>query len=227
MKSGSREALLEGAKAPDARRAGTLFLLGGLLFLLLTTAAESIYPNYSVQNNAISDLAATSATTAGIEGTAVMGLGLCWTIGAYILFRKTGRKGTMALNLLPGVGYLLAGLSPENVNLAIHSLGALLAFPLGAVVAIQSYRVTGAPLRYFSVGLGGLSLIATFMIFFGYRVVGPCGTCGGSTSTYDQSLDKLALGLGGWEAMIVYPLLIWLVAFGSYLLSLQSLGRVA
>ena len=172
-------------------------MFGGLLFLLLTTAAESIYPSFSVQNNAISDLAALGTSTFAIEETAALGLALCWIVGSYYLFRNTGRKRLMVLNLLPGIGYLLAGLSPENVNLTIHSVGALFAFPIGAIVVILSYRSIRGPFRYFPIGLGALSLVATCMIFFGYQIVGPCGTC-----TYDQRLDKLALGLGGWESMI-------------------------
>jgi hypothetical protein len=125
----------------------------------------------------------------------------------------------MVLNLLPGIGYLLAGLSPENVNLTIHSVGALLAFPFGAIVVILSYRSIRGPLRYFPVGLGALSLVATFMIFFGYQIAGPCGSC-----SYDQRLDKLGLGLGGWESMIVYPVLVWLIAFGAYLMAKSSEG---
>jgi hypothetical membrane protein len=218
MTATTGELLASGSKSSDTERAGGLFAFGGMLFLLLTTAAESIYPGFSMQNNAISDLAALDTSTTSMEETGVLVLAVCWMAGAYFLFRKTGRRGMMALNLLPGLGFLLAGLAPENVNLAIHSVGALLAFPVGGVAVILSSRLIRGPLRYFSVSLGTLSLVATFVIFAGYRVVGPCGTCSGTTA-YDQSLDKLALGLGGWESMIVYPLLIWLIAFGSYLMA--------
>jgi hypothetical membrane protein len=68
-------------KISDARRAGALFMFGGLLFLLLTTAVESIYPSFSMQNNAISDLAALGTSTTAIEGTAVLGLAACWIAG--------------------------------------------------------------------------------------------------------------------------------------------------
>jgi hypothetical membrane protein len=218
------EALSSRGKGMDARRAGALFAFGGLLFLLLTTAAESIYPNYSMQNNAISDLAALGTSTTAIEETALLGLGICWIVGAYFLFRNTNQRGVAILNILPGVGALLGGLSPENVNVAIHSVGALLAFVFGAIVVILSYRLIRGPLRYFSVGLGALSLVATFMIFVGYRVVGPCGTCSGQNA-YNQGLDKLALGLGGWESMILYPIIVWLIAFGGYLMTKPSEGN--
>lgn len=217
------EAFASGTKRPDARRAGALFVFGGLLFLLFTTVAESIYPNFSMQNNAISDLAALGTSTTAIEETAILGLATCWLVGAYYLFRNTDRRRLAILNLLPGVGYLLAGLAPENVNLAIHSVGALLAFPLGAIVVTLSYRLIRGPFKYFPVALGALSLVATFIIFVGYQIVGPCGTCSGQTG-YQQSLDKLALGLGGWESLIIYPVLVWLIAFGGYLMTKASEG---
>jgi hypothetical membrane protein len=223
VKATTGDVLASDGKRPDARRAGILFAFGSLLFLLLTTVAESIYPGFSMQNDAISDLAALGTSTTAIEETAILGLAICWMAGAYFLFRNTGRRGLMVLNVVPGAGYLLAGLSPENVNLAVHSAGALLAFPLGAVAVMLSCRLVRGPLRYLAVGLGALSLLATLMIFVGYRIAGPCGTCSGQ-SAYDQSLDKLALGLGGWESMIVYPVLIWLVAFGGYLMAKESEG---
>jgi hypothetical protein len=27
------------------------------------------------------------------------------------------------------------------------------------------------------------------------------------------------LGLGGWESMIIYPLIIWLIGYGNYLMT--------
>ena len=125
--------------------------------------------------------------------------------------------------MVPGAGFLLAGLSPENVNFTIRSVGAPLAFALGAIVVLLSYRMIQGPLKYFPVGLGVASLFATFIIFFVYQIVGPCGTCSGQ-SGYDQSLDRLGLGLGGWESIIIYPLLVWLIVFGGYLMAKSKEG---
>jgi hypothetical protein len=66
----------------------------------------------------------------------------------------------MVLNLLPGAGFLIAGLAPENVDVVIHSFGAL-AFPVGAVVAILSSRIIHSPFRNFSVAMGLISLVST------------------------------------------------------------------
>lgn len=205
-------------KSSDQRDAGILFSLGGLLFLLLTTASEAVYPNFSLQTNAISDTSAVGASTFVIEEIAILAVGFCWIVGAYYLFRGTGRKGILAVNVLPGLGFLLAGVSPENVNIAIHSVGALLAFPFGGIVAILSFRMIRSQYRYFAIGMGALSLVSTFVTFVGGQIAGPCGSCAGSTA-YIRSLEGLALGLGGWESMIIYPLLVWLVGFGSYLLA--------
>ncbi len=209
-------------KASDLRIAGVLFSFGALLFLLLNTASESLYPNFSMLNNAMSDMAAAGTRTFPIEETAILGVSISWIVGAYFLFRNTGKRGLMIVNILPGTGFLLAGLSPENVNIVIHSVGALFAFPFGAAAAILSYRAIRSDLKYFSIGLGALSVSATLVTFLGQRIVGPCGTCVGKTPGYVQSLTQLGLGLGGWESMIVYPLLIWMIGYGSYLMAIRN-----
>jgi hypothetical membrane protein len=201
-------------KSSDRRLAGILFTLGASLCLLLTTAAESIYPNFSLQTNAISDLAAIGTSTTVIEETAILTLSICWMLGAFYLFRNTGKKGLMILNLVPGMGFFLAGASPENFNVVIHSIGTI-GFPLGAIVAIMSYRIIRSFFRYLAFALGTLSMVSTIIIFVGWRVV--CGTCG-----YQAGLSQAVLGLGGWESMIIYPLLIWLIGYGSYLLAISK-----
>jgi hypothetical membrane protein len=201
----------------SAKIAGVLFSLGGLIFLLLTIASESLYPNFSVLNNAFSDMAAVGTRTFPIEEAAILGAGITWISGSYLFYRSNGKRGFMIVNTLAGMGFLLAGLSPENVNLTIHSIGALLAFPFGAAAAFLSYRVIRSSFKYFSIGLGSLSVAATLVTFLGQRIVGPCGTCVGKTPGYVQSLTQLGLGLGGWESMIIFPLLFWLIGFGSYL----------
>src|SRR5260370_1887222 len=186
-------------KSSDNKRAGILFTVGGSLFLLLTTAAESIYPDFSLENNAISDLAAIGTSTTVIEEIAILVLSICWMLGAFYLFRNTGRKRLMVLNLIPGIGFFLAGASPENVNLVIHSLGTI-GFPLGAVAALLSYRMIRSFFPYLSLALGTLSIFSTIIIFVGWTVV--CGTCG-----YQQGLSPAPLVLLVWVSLIFFPFL--------------------
>lgn len=79
-------------RSTESRKAGFLFCLGASLFLILTTASEALYPNFSMQSKAISDLAPIGTRSTIVEESAVLGLGICWSIGAYYLFRNTGKK---------------------------------------------------------------------------------------------------------------------------------------
>jgi hypothetical membrane protein len=114
----------------------------------------------------------------------------------------------MILNLLPGTGLLLAVVSPENVNVAIHSVGAILAFIPGAIVMILAFRTIRTQFRYFSLLLGLVSFVGIIAEFGGYYL----------------PLVQQTLGPGGWERVIVYPLLIWLVGYGNYLLTISKEG---
>ena len=83
------------------------------------TIAEALYPGYSTHTNTISDLAAIGSPTWTFFDPAIFVWGLSWFLGAYFLLRNAGRRGLLILNVLPGVGVMLAALSPENANLAI------------------------------------------------------------------------------------------------------------
>lgn len=193
-------------KVSDIRLAGALFCFGGTEIILMLTLAEALYPGYSTHANTISDLAAIGKPTSLFFDPAVFVWGLSWLLGAYFLFRGTGRERLMALNMLPGVGVMLAALSPENVNIAVHSIGAVVAFIPGAIAVILSYRVIKSQFRYFALALGSLSLISV-AIYFG---------------AYYSPLVQQTLGSGGAERITVYPIVIWLIGFGSYLLALSK-----
>lgn len=206
MVTAAREILLSKKRSSDIKLAGALLAFAGIEFWLVNSVSEAYYPNYSVHSNAISDLAAIGTRTTVIEGTAGLLWGLCWLLGAYFLFRNTGKKNLMVLNLLPGVGVLLAILSPENVNVIVHSIGAVIAFVPGALAAILSYKIIDSQFKYFSVALGTISLIAVVTEF----------------GAYYSPIVQQTIGPGGWERMIVYPLLIWQIVLGGYLLGVAS-----
>jgi hypothetical membrane protein len=185
----------------DYRTAGILYLVSSIVIILAISLSEALYPNYSVHTNTISDLAATTARTTFIIEPAGFVWGLCWLFGSYFLLRNTGKRGLFILYLLPAIGVLLAISSPENVNVAIHSVGAVLAFIPGAITAIYSYRLIQSELKYFSLVLGFVSLFGVILEF----------------GAYYSYIVQQVLGPGGTERIIVYPLLIWLIGFGAYL----------
>jgi len=82
----------------------------------------------------------------------------------------------------------------------------VIAFIPGPFAAILSYRMIKSPYRYFALSLGSISLFGTVMEF----------------GAYETAFFQQTLGPGGWERVILYPLLIWLIGFGSFLLAEPS-----
>ncbi len=124
--------------------------------------------------------------------------------------QRNRKKGLLVLNLLPGTGFLLAVLSPENVNVAIHSVGAVLAFFPGAIVMLLAFRTIQTQFRYFSLFFGLVSFVGIIFEFGGYY----------------SPLVQQTLRPGGWERVIVYPILIWLVGYRNYLLTMSTGARL-
>jgi hypothetical membrane protein len=91
-------------------------------------------------------------------------------------------------------------LFPETTGV-VHFIVSVGSFVFGAVSAILSYRVVRPPLSYCALGLGIVSLAA--LILEGAR-------------------HDLGLGLGGMERMIAYPLFVWALGFGGFLVGSQE-----
>jgi hypothetical membrane protein len=185
----------------DSRFAGIFFLISGIVYLLGETIGEATYAGYSVHSNSLSDLGATGTSTFWVYEPAVFSWGLFWLLGAYFLYRSKGKRISLILNLLPGIGILLVAIFPENVSLVMHSIGSVMGILFGIVAVFVSYRMIGPPAKYVVLLLGIVSLIGAGLEFGGYN----------------SALVQQSLGGGGTERIIVYPLLIWLMMFGGYL----------
>lgn len=74
----------------------------------------------------------------------------------------------------------------------------MVAFVAGPIAALLSSRVTRGPFRFIAAILGLLGLISVLLT---------------------GALGDTHLGEGGIERWIAYPTVLWLVAFGGYLLS--------
>jgi hypothetical membrane protein len=179
----------------NRRLAGALLFVGSVQCPLGLIVAESLYPDYSVSENYISDLGV--GTTSLIFNSSVFIVGLLAVGGAYFLQRAFGSRLLSVLFAIAGVGAMGVGLFPETAG-AIHGVASLIVFLFGGVSAIMSFRLQKPPLSYFSVLLGALSLVA--LALFG------------------SSID-LGLGKGGMERMIAYPVLLWAVSFSAFLMS--------
>ena len=173
---------------------GLLFFLGAAQFLTVMMVGEALYPGYSVNANAISDLGVGS--TAPLFNVSVILVGALGLAAAYLFHGSHGRRLFTLLVLLSGVGAILVGLFPEDTGVP-HLVGALLAFLFGGLAAIAAYPLEDPPLRYVSVALGVLGLAS--LVLFEAKAFG-------------------GIGFGGMERMIVYPVLLWEVVFGGSLM---------
>ena len=67
--------------------AGALLFGGGLQFIVAMVIAETVYPNYNVSGNYISDLGVWSKPSAAIFNPSIILLGLTILVGAFFIQR--------------------------------------------------------------------------------------------------------------------------------------------
>lgn len=199
-----------------APRAGAGVLDGALLpgFLLFVLAAQfmtvimlaaSIAPGYDFNRAAISDLGVIPET-ALLFNVSLMTVGLLNVVGGYLFYRSHRRRWVLTAFALAGIGAVGAGVFPLNSG-DFHSLFALIAFLFFNLQAIATATVLHGPMKLVSV-LSGIVGIAFVLLM----IVGD----GGNASAFG------AIGHGGVERMIVYPVMLWMLALGGYLMASSS-----
>jgi hypothetical membrane protein len=174
------------------RLLGVLFFFATAVFLLGLSIAGFLFPGYSDSANYVSDLGV--GPTAWIFNSAILVTGVLTILAAVLIIRKMNRISIGVTLFLAGVGAIGVGVFPETFPI-LHYLAASVAFIFYGISAVISSRITRPPVRYFSVGLGLISLTATALF---------------------RSQSYFGLGPGGMERMIVYPVLIWGLILGGY-----------
>src|SRR5579862_4343114 len=113
---------------------GIVILVGSAQFALSQLIEELLIPKYNPLTQAISDLGNGSlyGQTALIFNISLFLLGASFVISTLLLTRILPSVGHRRLGVLTlgiaGFGAITSSLSPENVNLSVHGLGALVAF---------------------------------------------------------------------------------------------------
>ena len=126
-----------------------------------------------------------------------------------LLFRVHHRRGLAIAMGLFGVGVVGVGVFPGNIA-GWHPLFSMIAFVAGSITAITSRKLLSGPFRVISVLLGAIALT-----FDGARL-----------GRADRGWGPgAALGVGGLERWIVYPVIFWMVGFGGYLLGVVAQGQ--
>jgi hypothetical membrane protein len=219
-------AIGEARRGPLVHRAvhhgAGLWLAAALIFVVAMAVVQiawSAPPAYSLKNNYISDLGNTGcgpwpSSTSGrvcspwhdVFNAAVIVLGVLLPFGAILARTAFPKRRSSAIGLgliaIAGLGAILVGFSPENVNLTVHTLGAGLAFVGGnlalVVLGFAMFRDTRWDgYRAYSLLSGVVGLVAVLLW---------------ETKAY------LGLGLGGMERLIVAPLVLWLIVSSVHLL---------
>jgi hypothetical membrane protein len=194
----------------DARIAGVLLSLAGAAILMGFITAEALYPGvFTTHTNTVSHLGASEPPnsvvlqpSAAIFDITMLVTGAMILAGAWFAYRALRSKAVLVPTALLGVGTIGVGVFPLT-HPAPHTLFAFTAFLAGGIAVVVSSRVTTAPFRYLWMLLGTVALGATVLALDAFRTWAP----------------MVELGEGGLERWIVYPIVLWLVAFGSYLMA--------
>jgi hypothetical membrane protein len=192
----------------DRTLAGLIFFLLSAQFMTALMMGESIAPDYVVHDNAISDLGVIPET-ALLFAVSLTTVGVLNILGGFIYYRQHRRRFTFAMFALGGIGAIGAGLISLDNPSGLHGLFALFAFVFFNAQAIASSRLVDGPMKYISLIAGAVGLAVLVLHFF---------SDAGMADLYGP------IGHGGSERMIVYPALIWIMAFGGYLMAPSSAG---
>ncbi|HVA82938.1 MAG TPA: DUF998 domain-containing protein [Candidatus Aquilonibacter sp.] len=177
------------------RVAGALIGLAAIEIIFFVLLAQHLYPNYSLNNNYISDLGVGS--TAIIFNTAIQAFGVIILIAAYLLYRSN-RKYIALGFAIAAAGAIGVGTFPETTG-ALHIISAMITFGTIGIAALGFVRVFKRPIVYYTIAVGILSLFIVLLSFL--NMTGHTVAIGG-------------FGHGGIEEILFYNEIIWALVVG-------------
>lgn len=193
---------------------GILLSIGGLQWLFCIVIAEGLHLGFTIRATGewipysskihyISELGVGS--TALLFNSSLFLLGMMLVIASYFLQREFRSRLFSIFLAITGIGAMGVAVFPTTIQ-PTHGIFQAFALVFGALSAIISHRMQKSLLSYLSIFLGALSLI-TMVVFYPYL-----GLSVGDAVTY------LGLGKGGMERLVIYPILMWAIGFGCYLI---------
>ena len=200
------------SKSQSFNLAGALIFTGTLQWFLIVLAAETLFPSYSIRANDLSDLASTVAPHAApLQPSALLFNGATFLVGLLVLISamlicRAGDNELFsrifsALFSFSGLFAMGVGVFPGDTGV-IHGLMAMGWFVTAPLSAIAISRRASGAFAYFSAAIGVFALIVLISAVFA-----------------GQSSPFLALGRGGEERLIAFPVLLWMAALSGQLMS--------
>lgn len=205
------ESVVRPTSSVAQRIAGVLLMVPGIGLVMGWLTAEALYPQtypYTTHANSLSNLGATEPPnsivlqpSAGVFDATLLVAGLLLIGAAYFTFRAFQLKRVSIPIALLGLGVFGVGVFPLS-NPNAHTIVAAIAFYCGGIAVILASTIAPPVFRFIWMTLGVVSLAAITLAF-----------------TAEHWGPIAALGLGGTERWNCYPIVLWLIAFGSYLLT--------
>ena len=194
---------------PREKVAGALFFVAVAQFIMGLTVAEALYPGYSLSSHYVSDLGIGPSSI--VFNSSVFLLGLLLAIGTYFLRQVSELKAVNILLFLMALGTIGVGVFTKDFTIA-HGAVSSAAFFFSGLSAIASAKVLKKPFSVISIVLGVITIGALALFSAGLVASGSI-----TSNVAYNSYFYLGLGPGGMERLIIYPSLMWLVAFSSQL----------
>jgi hypothetical membrane protein len=200
-----------------SRLAGLCLSLAGIGILMGSITAEALFTGvYTTHADTLSHLGAAeppngivTQPAATIFDVTMLVTGALILAGAWLTHRAGGPGAAGIFTALLGAGVFGVGLFPLT-RPGQHTVFAMTAFFSGGIAVILSARTVAQPLRTLWTLLGATSLVAIILGIF----------------LIDWT-PVARLGEGGIERWNAYPIILWLVAYGSYLIGVPGRGRRA
>jgi hypothetical membrane protein len=195
-----------------------IVVLSSWYFAAQVLTAWVFQPQYSFVSNAISDLGNTACLPNSsicsplylVMDASIAILGFAMIVGAILIFSEFSfsehrRERAAALAgfvcmALGGVGAILAGSVPENVNTAhLHTVGTAMAVGFGQLAIL----ILGLALRRIDDWLREFMIVTSlFVLLAGISIAGN---------------HQFGIGSGALDRLAQYPESLWLILFGLYI----------
>jgi hypothetical membrane protein len=192
---------LRGLTFRSRKLAGVLFFALAAQFMTVIMLAAAMAPDYDFGAAAISDLGVLPETALLFNGSLAL-VGLLNLLGGYLFYQSHGRRWLLSIFAIAGVGAVGAGLFPLDTG-GLHGLFALLAFLFFNLQALGSSTRLSGVMRVLAVLAGSIGILFVVLMAIGDA---------GNAAAFGP------VGHGVTERMIVYPVMLWMLAFGGYLL---------